>query len=66
MLEIYNETVKDLLQKPTSTIERGAASDHGLDIRLSPEGNVFVKGLSKMKVETAEEVLLLAFTFLLS
>ena len=50
MLEIYNETIRDLLLDPSST------SVPKLDIRQTPEGNV-VSGLNEVEVDGPEEVL---------
>ena len=50
MMEIYNEQVKDLL------IAHLITPAANLDIRLSPEGEVFVPGLSKHRVENIEQV----------
>ena len=52
MMEIYNEQVKDLLVPSASSNAPSAA----LDVRLSPEGEVFVQGLSKHKVDSIQEV----------
>lgn len=46
----FIKQVNDLL------ISQSSAPSGGLDVRLSPEGEVFVQGLSKHKVESVEEV----------
>ncbi|PRP85420.1 hypothetical protein PROFUN_06966 [Planoprotostelium fungivorum] len=50
MMEIYNDTVRDLLHT-------GATTASGLDVRLSEEGDVSVEGLIEESVNEMEDVL---------
>eukprot|EP00904_Undaria_pinnatifida_P001842 jgi/Undpi1/11659/HiC_scaffold_36.g13954.m1 len=52
MLEVYNESVKDLFVEPG----RSSASANKHDIRLDKRGKVYVEGLVECRVETLEEV----------
>ena len=53
MMEIYNEQVKDLLCSADGNNENSAK----LEIRLNPDGEVFVQGLTKHKIQSIQEVL---------
>ncbi|CAM9112685.1 unnamed protein product [Laminaria digitata] len=52
MLEVYNESVKDLFVEPG----RPSTSVNKHDIRLDKRGKVYVEGLVECVVETLEEV----------
>eukprot|EP00752_Nemacystus_decipiens_P003758 g3461.t2 len=52
MLEVYNESIKDLFVEPG----RPAAAANKHDIRLDKKGRVYVEGLVEREVETLEEV----------
>jgi len=50
ILEIYNETVRDLLTKA------GRGSKAALDLRVGQDGKVFVQGLEEMTVDSMSDV----------
>ncbi|CAM9298740.1 unnamed protein product [Ectocarpus sp. 12 AP-2014] len=52
MLEVYNESIKDLFVEPG----RPAAAANKHDVRLDKKGRVYVEGLVECEVETLEEV----------
>ena len=56
MMEIYNEQVKDLLSDSDGISSSNEGSTK-LDVRLNPEGEVFVQGLTKHKIQCIQEVL---------
>jgi len=58
MLEVYNETIRDLLS-PEGTAQ---AAPGGLDLREDPNLGVVVAGLSEHTPETVEQVLQLLAT----
>ncbi|CAM9110909.1 unnamed protein product [Discosporangium mesarthrocarpum] len=52
MLEVYNESIKDLFVEPG----RGASGSKKHDVRLDKKGRVYVEGLVECQVETLQEV----------
>ena len=50
MIEIYNECVQDLLIKP------GDRPKGGLNVREHPKFGIFVEGMSKIPVNSYDEI----------
>ena len=57
MLEIYNETVKDLLVESPHSSGPKSAPPESLEIRQSPDGSISVPGLKQLLVYSLEDVM---------
>jgi len=58
MLEIYNESVRDLLGKPAKKGEEGQGREgKGLEIRMSKDNASYVEGLNEIKVENFQQIM---------
>lgn len=56
ILEIYNETIRDLLQKSITTASSSSSTASPLEIRHNKEGDPFVPGLESRSVSSPQEL----------